>query len=160
LARGSPHPVIAAGSTGTVPATARLLKTIASLPNGAVVLPGLDTFLDDESWSELGREPEHPQCGMAQLLRELGVSRADVAYLPGASPGPGARARLHLVSEALRPAASTDRWERFLAGDELASDGRASLAGGLAGIRLVETPTAHDDAAADRRFGHVQPIDV
>ena len=39
---GSPHPVIAAGSTGTVPATARLLKVIASLPNGAVVLPGLD----------------------------------------------------------------------------------------------------------------------
>ena len=42
LAKGSPYPVIAAGSTGTVPATARLLATIASLPNGAVVLPGLD----------------------------------------------------------------------------------------------------------------------
>ncbi len=40
LARGSPYPVIAAGSTGTVPATARLLQVIASLPNGAVVLPG------------------------------------------------------------------------------------------------------------------------
>ena len=48
-------PVIAAGSTGTVPATARLLKVIASLPNGAVVLPGLDYFLDDESWASLAR---------------------------------------------------------------------------------------------------------
>ena len=40
LAKGSAHPVIAAGSTGTVPSTARLLKVIAALPNGAVVLPG------------------------------------------------------------------------------------------------------------------------
>jgi inactivated superfamily I helicase len=53
LARGSPHPVIAAGSTGTVPTTARLLKVIASLPNGAVVLPGLDKMLDNESWAML-----------------------------------------------------------------------------------------------------------
>ena len=50
LAQGPDHPVIAAGSTGTVPATARLLETIARLPNGAVVLPGLDLDLDDESW--------------------------------------------------------------------------------------------------------------
>jgi ATP-dependent helicase/nuclease subunit B len=40
-------PVIAAGSTGSMPATARLLATIARLPRGAVVLPGLDTDLDD-----------------------------------------------------------------------------------------------------------------
>ncbi|MGH6832833.1 MAG: double-strand break repair protein AddB, partial [Methyloceanibacter sp.] len=67
LAKGSAHPVIAAGSTGTVPATARLLKTIASLPNGAVVLPGLDLTLDDDSWSMLAEHPEHPQAGMAEL---------------------------------------------------------------------------------------------
>src|SRR5262249_48220115 len=36
-------PVIAAGSTGSIPATAELLKTIAHLPTGAVVLPALDT---------------------------------------------------------------------------------------------------------------------
>ena len=78
LAKGSPYPVIAAGSTGTVPATARLLATIASLPNGAVVLPGLDKFLDDESWSSLAERPEHPQFGMAELLRKLGATRAEV----------------------------------------------------------------------------------
>ena len=37
LARGSPHPVIAAGSTGTIPATARLLKAIAELSDGTEV---------------------------------------------------------------------------------------------------------------------------
>ena len=55
LTKASPHPVIAAGSTGTVPATARLLKTIASLPNGAVVLPGLDLTLDDDKLGDARR---------------------------------------------------------------------------------------------------------
>ena len=36
----SQAPVVAAGSTGSMPATARLLATIAHLPRGAVVLPG------------------------------------------------------------------------------------------------------------------------
>ena len=49
------RPVIAAGSTGSVPATARLLKAIARLPNGALVLPGLDTELDAEAQAELAR---------------------------------------------------------------------------------------------------------
>ena len=43
LAAAPSGPVIAAGSTGSMPATAKLLATIASLPHGAVVLPGLDT---------------------------------------------------------------------------------------------------------------------
>ncbi|HEY0266188.1 MAG TPA: hypothetical protein VGC16_05505, partial [Rhizomicrobium sp.] len=39
-------PVIAAGSTGSIPATAELLGVIAGLPKGAVVLPGLDQRLE------------------------------------------------------------------------------------------------------------------
>ena len=148
LARGSPHPVIAAGSTGTVPATARLLKVIASLPNGAVVLPGLDHSLDQESWTMLPEHQEHPQAGMAELLRKLGATRDEVATVPGSEPDAGARARLHLTSEALRPAESTDHWQRFLAADELLPEGRASFANALAGIRVVVAPTAHDEAEA------------
>ena len=45
---GSNQPVIAAGSTGSMPATAKLLAAIAQLPQGAVVLPGLDMGLDEE----------------------------------------------------------------------------------------------------------------
>jgi ATP-dependent helicase/nuclease subunit B len=148
LARGSPHPVIAAGSTGTVPATARLLKVISSLPNGAVVLPGLDLTLDDDSWAMLAEHPEHPQASMAELLRKLGATRAEVAYVPGAAPDAAARARLHLASEALRPADSTDHWQKFLGGAELEPDGRASLANALGGVRMVVAPTAHDEAEA------------
>jgi ATP-dependent helicase/nuclease subunit B len=38
------HPVIAAGSTGSIPATLALLKSIANMPKGCIVLPGLDLF--------------------------------------------------------------------------------------------------------------------
>ena len=47
-------PVIAAGSTGSMPATAKFLHAIAQLPQGAVVLPGLDTDLDDAAWDSIG----------------------------------------------------------------------------------------------------------
>ena len=58
--------VIAAGSTGSIPATANCCGVIARLPNGMVVLPGLDRELDEESWNDL--DPGHPQFGMKQLL--------------------------------------------------------------------------------------------
>ena len=46
-------PVIAAGSTGSQPATRDLLAAIAQLPQGAVVLPGLDRDMDEASWKQL-----------------------------------------------------------------------------------------------------------
>ena len=50
LKQSNDGPVIVAGSTGSMPSTAMLLATIAKLPQGAVVLPGLDTDLDEKSW--------------------------------------------------------------------------------------------------------------
>jgi double-strand break repair protein AddB len=142
-------PVIAAGSTGTVPATARLLQTIAALPNGAVVLPGLDLTLDDESWASLAKHPEHPQAGMAELLTKLGLTRGDVAYVPGSAPNATMRARLGLVGEVLRPADHTDRWQHFLStGAEPGDSPPAGLASALTGIELLEAPNAHDEAEA------------
>ena len=142
------YPVIAAGSTGTVPATARLLQVIASLPQGAVVLPGLDLDLDPEGWASLPKHPEHPQAGMAELLRRLGVERSSVAYVAGSAPDAMQRARLQLVSEALPPAESTDLWQNFLNDDELSPDGRASLANAVSGLQSLAAPTAHDEAEA------------
>ncbi|MGV1013737.1 MAG: double-strand break repair protein AddB [Methyloceanibacter sp.] len=153
LAAGSPHPVIAAGSTGTVPATARLLQIIASLPNGAVVLPGLDFGLDEDSWARLADHPEHPQAGMAELLRKLGASRHDVHYVPGSAPDATSEARLTFVSETFRPAETTELWERLLKDDAPDEDrderaGDASRANLLPGVHLVVAPTAHDEAEA------------
>jgi ATP-dependent helicase/nuclease subunit B len=135
-------PVIAAGSTGTVPATARLLKVIASLPNGAVVLPGLDLSLDEASWATLPDHPEHPQTGMAELLNKLGATRDDVHYVHGSQPNVERRARLRFVGEVVRPAGDTDRWQHFLKQED------ANLPLALAGIQTLDTPTAHDEAEA------------
>ena len=61
--------IIAAGSTGSIPATADLLNVIARLPKGAVVLPGLDLQSDGVYWQRL--PANHPQAGMANLLSQL-----------------------------------------------------------------------------------------
>ena len=68
--------IIAAGSTGSIPATADLLMTIAGLPNGREVLPGLDQKLSNSIWQKL--EPHHPQFGLSRLLIHLNVDRCDV----------------------------------------------------------------------------------
>lgn len=103
-------PYIAAGSTGSIPATANLLKTISLLPNGAVVLPGLDFSLDEESWQAL--DPQHPQFGLHELLEGLGARREDVKTLAKASAE--SRARSRLLSEAMRPSETTDLWQSTL----------------------------------------------
>jgi ATP-dependent helicase/nuclease subunit B len=149
LANPPPGPVIAAGSTGTVPATGRLLKIIASLPQGAVVLPGFDLGLDRQSWKSVREHPEHPQAGMAELLAKLGARPGDVAYVPGSEPGITHRARLELASEVLRPAGETGRWQEYLRDHGKGS--QTSLWGletALEGLSLIEAPTAHDEAEA------------
>lgn len=62
-------PVIAAGSTGSQPATAALLHAIAAMPNGKVFLPGFDHHLAPAAWKLL--EPTHPQYGLKKLLSAI-----------------------------------------------------------------------------------------
>src|SRR5712671_3119512 len=81
-------PVIAAGSTGSMPATAKFLHAVAALPQGAVVLPGLDTDLDDEAWQVIGgvRDAQgkftqppasnHPQFAMQALAIAVAMREA------------------------------------------------------------------------------------
>lgn len=100
-------PVIAAGSTGSQPATRELLAAIAGLPRGAVVLPGLDRDMDEMSWSAL--DPSHPQFGLHELLGTLGIARADVAEWAGS---PAGSTRHFLISELMRPAETSEAWQR------------------------------------------------
>jgi ATP-dependent helicase/nuclease subunit B len=106
--------VIAAGSTGSQPATRELLAVIAGLPRGMVVLPGLDKDMDDDSWALL--DESHPQFGLRELLRALKCDRREVADWAGhvdqrAVPGVAA-ARHLLVSELMRPARTSEAWTR------------------------------------------------
>lgn len=104
-------PVIAAGSTGSIPATARLMKVVAGLPAGCVVLPGLDLDLDDAEWQALAET--HPQFGLKRLLARLDAIRADVRPWPGTGALP-ASARVRLLRTALNPAASAPRPDETL----------------------------------------------
>ena len=103
-----PGPVIGAGSTGSVPATRDLLATVARLPRGAVVLPGLDAEADDETWKAIG--PTHPQYALKGLLDHIGVARADVAPWPVAEAGGDRHARVRLIADAMRPAETVTAW--------------------------------------------------
>jgi ATP-dependent helicase/nuclease subunit B len=105
LTREKPNaPLIAAGSTGSMPATAHLLKAIAALPHGAVVLPGLDQILDDASYKFIADEPTHPQALLARLIQQIGVKRREIVPLTPSHP------RDALASTALRPAETTNLW--------------------------------------------------
>lgn len=101
-------PLIAAGSTGTMPATAELLDTIASLPLGAVVLPGIDRDMDEEQWQAV--DELHPQHGMKELLNVMVFDRAKVK--DWAEPQ-AISARFSLLREAMRPARVTEEWRNL-----------------------------------------------
>jgi ATP-dependent helicase/nuclease subunit B len=120
LAKDGAGPVIAAGSTGSLPAVANLLAVIARRRNGAVVLPALDQRLDEESFAAIDGgdhdgAPGHPQFGLKRLLARIGAKRADVVALAE----PAAPAREAMLSEAFRPAATTDRWKAAKGTDPL-----------------------------------------
>jgi ATP-dependent helicase/nuclease subunit B len=139
MARG---PVIAIGSTGSNRATARLLAAIAHAPQGAVVLPGLDQSLDDKAWALIEEAGYgHPQATLARLLPMLGVRREDVIALGAVTPGLAARGRF--VSEALRPADTTDQWT-----DYSAQITPRELKTALEGIALIEAADEREEALA------------
>jgi ATP-dependent helicase/nuclease subunit B len=139
-----PAPVIAAGVMSSAPAVTELLRVVTGLPNGALVLPGLDQSLDAESWQDIvPAHPEHPQFGLKKLLDGLGVHRQDVAQLPGPEPTAQERARARLLSEAMRPARTTERWHRLAGGI-----GGETAAQALAGVAVLEAPGAEDEAEA------------
>jgi ATP-dependent helicase/nuclease subunit B len=137
----STEPIIAAGSTGSIPATAELLAAIAELPNGRVVLPGLERDADDKTWAAIEEDPLHPQHGMALLLKRFGLAPAEVELWPAAgfSGPPAARGRL--IGEALRPAETTDRWRDFAAS---ADRQRVELA--LRSVERVDCPSLLEEA--------------
>ena len=146
LARKTDGPVIAAGSTGSIPSTAELIATIARLPHGAVVLPGLDTDLDEASWrliaggkaKDPAPAPGHPQFAMQALLTRIGIARDAVMSL--AEP----RGRERLVSEAMRPAAATDLWRQKAADPAFAAHADAAVAT----LTMIEAANPEEEALA------------
>jgi ATP-dependent helicase/nuclease subunit B len=131
------RPVIAAGSTGSIPATANLLAAIADLPRGALVLPGLDTSFSAEQ-HEIMLKGEltqgHPQFGLMKLLRHLSAAVSDVAELADEHP------RTALVRAALAPASETPAWTTMRE--------TIPVAAALDGVGIVAAPNADTEARA------------
>jgi ATP-dependent helicase/nuclease subunit B len=145
-------PVIAAGSTGSMPATAKFLHAVASLPQGAVVLPGLDTDLDDDAWQLIGGirnaqgkftappASNHPQFAMYALLDRLGIKRGDVEILGEPAP----LGRDVLVSEAMRPSNATAAWYQRLGQPDIVE----KISAGLTNLAVIEAANPEMEALA------------
>ena len=135
------YPVIAAGSTGSLKPVAELLSVIAGLPQGRVVLPGLDRSSDPGVWAAIEEDPAHPQHGLARLLGKLELHPADVPDWPLARVDPAVRSRHALLMAALRPAGVADlAGYRGPAPDELA---RA-----ISGLRRLDVATPEAEGRA------------
>jgi ATP-dependent helicase/nuclease subunit B len=113
------YPVWMAGITAGRPAVAHMARVVAGLPQGAVILQGLDRGMAEEVWTSL--QHGHPQAGMQRLLGSLGARRGDVRPW-GAAEDEGGRAAL--LARALLPAEALGDWR---APADLALDGITCL---------------------------------
>ena len=134
------RPVIAAGSTGSIPATARLLDAIRRLPRGALVLPGFDTTMSEADHAALlddANNPHgHPQYGLSKLLRGLGAGIGEVIELEE-TPA----ARTDLVRLALAPTPQTAIWSEQRMSEE-------ALALATSGMSILAARTEDEEARA------------
>ena len=147
------HPIVAAGVTSASPALARLLRVIADLPNGAVVLPDLDRDMSDAAWDELGlagapSEPggpvfasgdalTHPQYHLKLLLHRMGVNRAEVQPWHRRGVAAAEPARSRAISSLFLPPLASRAWASLDPGDRR-----------LAGVRLMSSATIEEEAQA------------
>lgn len=133
-------PVLVAGSTGSRGTTQALMRAVATLPQGALVLPGFDFDMPLPVWAGLG-DPlageDHPQYRFAALLSALGVSAGDVARWTN-EPAP-APTRNAAFSMALRPAPVTHQWRNE-------GPGLPDLPTAMADVTLLEAGTPRDEA--------------
>jgi len=134
------HPIILAGSTGSRGTMQLLMQAVASLPQGAVILPGFDFDMPPETWDHLSdglQSEDHPQYRFRAMVNDLGLRPQDV-HLWHKCTAPSA-ARNKLVSLALRPAPVTDQW--LSEGPHL-----GDLTTATKDITLVEATTQREEA--------------
>ncbi|MCR5873624.1 double-strand break repair protein AddB [Phenylobacterium sp. J426] len=139
--------LVAAGSTGTAPATADLLAVIAAAPRGSVVVPGLDDSLAETAWKHV--DEQHPQGALRRLLGRSGIDRENVEVWPASlAHRAQGRWRRRVVNEALRPPRATADWLRAI--DQLRAEAEAEgidpVAEGLRGLSLASARSEEEAA--------------
>jgi ATP-dependent helicase/nuclease subunit B len=136
---------VAAGITTAAPAVAALVRCVARMAGGMVVLPGLwlEELFPKEEWDALGPdedgrgEPTHPQYHLKLLLDRIGVARDEVQRWrwSGRAASPPARSRA--VANAMAASDFSHKWETLRPGERR-----------LGGIRLAELPDSAAEAQA------------
>jgi len=141
-----PGLVVAAGMTAAAPPVARLLARVARLPQGMIVLPGLDTAMSPPEWDavrchltdgdcDTADSEGHPQYTLKCLLHHLGVARGEVLDWPATARADGPAARTQAVARAMSPAAFTATWRETPLAPEL-----------FTGVRTVVATDAAEEA--------------
>lgn len=136
------HPVILAGSTGSRGPTRHLMKAVAQLPLGAVVLPCFDHHIPQNVWDGMkykASRQDHPQFRFKMLFDDLLMQPSEVQSWHEAEGVNEPRNRL--VSLALRPAPVTNQWKNEGATLTQISDATQ-------GISLLEAPHPRAEAVA------------
>ncbi|MEX0341116.1 MAG: double-strand break repair protein AddB, partial [Erythrobacter sp.] len=146
-------PIVAAGVTSAAPSLAKLLRVIADLENGAVILPDFDLTMPQAVWDELGRAgaaPEpgdtpfaredavtHPQYHLKLLLNRMGVAREEVQpwHRKGLAAAPPERS--HAIGSLFLPPEASKSWV------ELAAEKRR-----LSGVRIMTCANPEEEAQA------------
>ena len=140
------HPIIIAGSTGSRGATQLLMRAVAQLPQGAVILPGFDSDMPDDVWDRLmptGLDAlpfeDHPQYRFADLMDQLNLRSKDIPLWSQTQPENPDRNKV--FSLALRPAPITDQW--LIDGPQL-----PDLASAMQAVTVLEAPNQRLEAMA------------
>jgi ATP-dependent helicase/nuclease subunit B len=153
-------PVIAAGLLATTPALARLLKAVLALPQGDVILPGLDTSTGEAAearWEAITcaaaeAEPPlapdleaHPHHALKLTLARLGWQRDEVRPWPHGSERDGPAARTEQLLAAFAPASAGEGWS---SPPDDAQAAQAAFAAAFADVELLEADTPAEEAQA------------
>ncbi|WP_166039977.1 double-strand break repair protein AddB [Sphingosinicella sp. YJ22] len=140
--------ICAAGITTSAPAVARLLRRVALLEQGMVVLPALDLAMPDDEWEMLGpldgeggrqrRAAEsHPQFHLKLLLDRMGFARHEVEgwRWGGGRDAPAVRSRA--IGNAMAPPEATAKWAELKPAERR-----------LSGVRALELADPAEEAQA------------
>jgi len=138
------YPVIIAGSTGTLGASAQLMRCVAHMDEGMVILPGLEN-LKTISWDKIG--PQHPQNSLKKLIATIGIERADIDVWPTAKVTQTQMARRQIISEAMVPVQDTGDWpDRIAAIRNGAAKGSKPFEDAIKGLSLIEAENDEEEA--------------
>lgn len=142
--------VIAAGISSTAPAICHVLRTVARMKRGQVVLAELDQHMSAQEWDAIGpfdadpatgRRPpaqeSHPQYALKLMLDRIGAARDEVAVWPWGGGHDARAVRAKNISNAMLPPAYTTKWRGLKAAERT-----------LGGVRLMELPTPAQEAQA------------